>query len=249
MRQPVYFQKLKTAADDRQQGGFTLIEMLVVVAIISLLLAIAVPVANSALQATALTAGGNQVTQVFEYARQRAMSGNVLTAVVLLTNQSAAGGGTATSNDFIKSVDGRALTVLEYVPPNPADPSSQSSWKQITEWAILPDGVAVDVSSNSTNANSFFSKSPSPFPFLKDKGAPVAYLGSGPMLKEGSYAARVFLPAGGLLNPNDPAQLQLVMGRVVRGVTQYQEKNGPVNYYRISLIGATGRTKVERPSL
>jgi prepilin-type N-terminal cleavage/methylation domain-containing protein len=249
MRQPVYFQKLKTIPHIRRRGAFTLIEMMVVVAVVSLLLAIVVPVTNSALQATALTTAGNQTTQVFEYARQRAMSGNVLTAVVLLTNQSAAGSGTSSSNDFLKSVDGRVLTVLEYVPPNPADPNSQPSWKQIMEWTMLPDGVAVDVSSSAANAHSFFSKGPSPFPFLKDKGAPVAYLGSGSPLKEGSYAARVFLPSGGLLNPNDPAQFQLVMGRVIRGVTQYQEKNGPVNYYRISLIGATGRTKVERPSL
>jgi len=247
MRQTLYFQKPKS--NSTPQGwrrAFTLIEMLAVVSCIALLLGIVVPIANSSLQASTLTSAGNQVNQIMEFARQRAMSGNVLTAVVLMTKQGGAGG------NVFQNVDGRAFTVLEFVPRDPTDASSQPTWKQIMEWTLLPDGVVVDVSSSNANANSFFTKSPSPFPFLTAKGAPVAYR-SGTTLGEGSYAARIFVPSGGLLNPNDRSQFQLVMGQVVNGATQYQEKkagaNGPSNYYRISLIGATGRTKVERPSL
>jgi len=153
--------------------------------------------------------------------------GLVMTAVILVTRTGQEG-------------DGRAFTIAECPPGGP--------WVQIREWEMLPDGIVVDLNAGQDNA-SFLSHSPQPFPFNNGQAAaPVTYNGSS--LGNGTFAARIFLPGGGLLNPNDAAVLQVVQGTVDGGQVNYNRRNpagGPANYYRVALLGATGKTKVERP--
>lgn len=219
-------QSLPVKGSPPGRRAFTLVEMLVVITLIVILTTVVVVSLHGTMQASSLTSAGNKVTQICEMARQRAMSANVLTAVVLVTNL-----GT--------KEDGRAITMLEYPMGGP--------WQQTLEWNILPDGIVMD--QGGALANTFVSFTPGKFPFSTGNGAPVGYSNHAAPLPAGSYAARIFLPGGGLLNPNDPAQFQIVEGTMENGATHYQEKNGPLNYYRISLLGNTGRTKVERPSL
>jgi hypothetical protein len=201
--------------------------MMVVITIISILIAISANGLTGALQAMSLTNSGGKVTQVMEAARQRAMTGNVMTAVVLVTKAGQNG-------------DGRAFTIAECPPGGP--------WVQTREWELLPDGIVVDLDAGTDHA-SFLAHSPEKFPFNNGQsGAPVKY--NGTALPSGAYAARIFLPGGGLLNPNDAAVLQVVQGTVEQGKVIYNQRNTtgkPANYYRVALLGATGKTKVERP--
>lgn len=207
--------------------AFTLVEMMVVITIISILMAITAAGLTGALQAMSLTNSGGKITQVMEAARQRAMTGNVMTAVILVTRAGQNG-------------DGRAFTIAECPPGGP--------WVQTREWELLPDGIVVDLDAPADHA-SFLANSPETFPFNNGQaGSPVKYNGFD--LVPGSYAARIFLPGGGLLNPNDAAVLQVVQGTVEQGTVNYNHRNTagqPANYYRVALLGTTGKTKVERP--
>lgn len=180
------------------------------------------------LRAMTLTNAGNKVIWLMEMARQQAITKNTLNAVVLVKSL-----GT--------EVDGRAFTVLEY--------TVAGGWRQIHEWEVLPDGIVADLGAAGADAT-FFANSPQPFPFADGgtHGAPVAY-GSNSSLPADTYAARIFLPGGGLLNPEDAAQFRLVEGTVSGGKVQFSQAEGgvPSNYYRVVLLGATGKTKVERP--
>ncbi len=212
----------------RHHVGFTLVEMLMVMAVMASILAMGGLGVGRALRSMTLTNAGNKVTRLIEAARQQAITKNTLNAVVLMKSL-----GT--------EVDARAFTVLEY--------TVAGGWRQIREWEVLPDGIVVDVGATGTDA-SFFSNGPQPFPFADASrpGAPVAY-GSNSSLPAGTYAARIFLPGGGLLNPDDAAQFRLVEGTVSGGKVQFSqaERGVPSNYYRVVLLGTTGKTKVERP--
>ncbi len=205
--------------------GFTLVEVLVVVSILTVLLLVAVPALSGVMQAMSLGQGGGKVVRVMEAARQRAVTGNVLTAVVLVTHSGHA-------------EDGRALTVLECPPGGP--------WVQTGEWTFLPEGVVVDL--EAPEAATFVTRTPVAFPFHSGQGAPVKFRNTD--LTPGRFAGRIFLPSGGLLNPNDPAELQVVSGEVADGGMRYSRTNGagrPADYYRITLVGGSGRSKVDRP--
>ncbi len=222
--------ELPTRDRSLAQPAFTLVELLMVMAIMSILLGVGGMSLNRMLQASALTNQGNKITHLVEIARQRAMTANTVTALVM-----------------VKSLgvpeDGRAFTILE-CPPG-------GTWKQIREWDILPSGIVVDTLAVGLDA-SFFANSPQPFPFTggsPEAGAPVDF-GDYSKLPPGTYAARIFLPGGGLMNPDNATQFRLVEGSMEGGQMYYSNtRNGgpPVNYYRITLLGTTGKTKVSRP--
>jgi hypothetical protein len=205
--------------------------MLIVIAVIVILTALVVPAATSLGRANGLTTGGNSVTNLVSYARQLAVSKNTMTALVILANQ-------GSQDDF------RAITVLEYDPV--------VGWSQATEWRKLPSGIIFDPD---PQESSFLNNSPR-FPFLattNQQNPPVSYpLGPGssaqPIRDPGGYAARIFLPSGGLQNSEAPAQLRLVEGFMENGrVTRTRRGNtGSANFYDIAIIGATGIAKINR---
>lgn len=213
----------------RYRSGFTLVEILVVMAVMLVILAMSFTGLGGTLRGVGLTDAGNQLTQLCDAARQRAMSANVLTAVVALTHLGV-------------PEDGRAFCVLECPPGGP--------WKQTREWELFPEGTTLDVSATGDNLDTFAKHSPVVFPFNGGQtGAPVAFQQHA-MLPAGAYAARIFLPGGNLKNASKPARFQIVEGTTSGGKTTYKhtgDSQSPVNYYRITLIGATGGTKVERP--
>lgn len=211
-----------------KQQGFTLVELLVVMALIVLMASLAVPALNSVTKANSLTNGGNLVASLVEQARQHSMSANVMTALVLITGSNNGEG------------DYRAFTLLDY---NAEDATPQ--WKQVAKWEYLPTGVVVD--KNSPDCT-FLSNSANPLPFTSssDPVPPVNYHGQ----SVANYAARVFLPNGGLSNPISAAKIQLVEGVVQGGALVYTHPGSSgtaANYYRVAIIGATGRGKIERP--
>ncbi len=214
---------------DRAARAFTLVEMLAVTLIISTLLALIVPVLNSFSRTNSLVGGGDMVTNMIALARQTATSKNTMTALVLLGKQGSA------------DADYRAFTVLQY---NVA----QQTWVQNTPWALLPTGIIVDCS-DTTNCT-FLQNSPTAFPDLASGQTtpPVLYQ----QKNVTSFAARIFLPNGGLSNAQYPAQIRLVEGSLLQGTQitythPVPSTSAPANYYDIAVLGATGQTKVGRP--
>ena len=209
--------------------AFTLVEMIVVMAIIGIMLALTLPAVTSLTRSRSLTSGGDMVTNMIALARQTATSKNTMSALVLLGAQGSA------------DADYRAFTVLHYS-------LDQQIWVQDTPWASLPTGIIVDCS-DPTNCT-FLTNSPAPFPDLASgqTNPPVTYL----QKKITSFAARIFGPSGGLLNPQYPAQIRLVEG-ALQGTNKVlythpgSGGSAPANYYDLALLGATGQVKIGRP--
>ncbi|CAN5385364.1 hypothetical protein BH09VER1_BH09VER1_07420 [soil metagenome] len=104
--------------------AFTIVELLTVVAIIAVLSVLTAP-ALSSLKARDVTRGGNLVADLTQQARQNSMMRGVLTALVLLNNNT----GKAEWNN-------RAFVLMELSP-------GSSTWNPVTRWCKLPDGVVV----------------------------------------------------------------------------------------------------------
>jgi len=211
--------------------AFSLIELLSVMAVLVIVAGFLVPAVASLGRSTALVTGGNMVTNLALFARQSALSKNTMTALVVLGNQ-------GTAEDY------RTVTVLEYV-------AGGGGWAPLTGWQTLPDGIVVDTDKASST---FLDHSPAfPQPQASgqtgQKNPPVFYRQQ--QVRDGDgYAARIFLPSGGLQNSQDPAQLRLVEGfiqgsQVVR--TKRDSSGMSTNFYDLTIIGATGVTKVSRP--
>ena len=185
---------------------------------------LAIPAINSLGNARNLNSGGNQYAGLLNIGRSNSMSKNVMTAIVLITDQNSDGAY-------------RAATLLEY---NLEDATPQ--WKQIGKWENLPTGIIVD---KHAPDSTFLDNKINPLPFSAGDDLPIQYKGA----KVHSYASRIFLPNGSLSNPDKPAQLQLVEGVLQDSNIIYTRQNGSgkaANFYRIAIIGATGRTIVER---
>ncbi len=221
------------SAKARTCSGFTLLELIIVMVMIVIMTALVAPAVTSLGRSTGLVTGGNTVTNLIGYARQVAVGKNTMTALVVLARQGV-------------EADYRAITVLEYNPIG--------GWTQITEWKTLPTGIIFDPNSqNSTFLENF----PDPFPFLamaSQTNPPVTFKSAdGKTLEKiknpDGYAARIFLPTGGLRNPEDPAQLRLIEGFLQNGQIVRTRRHGAdsSNFYEIAIIGATGATKVTRP--
>ncbi|MDD5350585.1 MAG: hypothetical protein PHQ12_10275, partial [Chthoniobacteraceae bacterium] len=203
-----------------------LVELLAVIAIIGMMSG-AFSMAIGYGRSTSLVAGGDLVTNLAAFARQTAMTKNTMTALVLPANQGTAG-------------DYRSFAVVEYKPG--------FGWSQITSWQALPTGVVVDTSEECT----FLTNSPNPFPNLdgppRQSNPPFSYQGAA-ITNPAGYAARIFLPSGGLSDSESPAQIRLVEGSNQGGRTVYAHASGgkPANYFDVALLGATGLAKTSRP--
>ncbi len=214
----------------RAPHAFSLMELITVVAIISIVATLVISSVNGFGRSAALTTSGNRVVNLATLARQTAVSKNTMTALVLLANQ-------GTDHDY------RAFTVMVY--------DRNAGWSQVGEWELLPDGIVVD--RNDLTVCSILDNSPQPFPFLnrdpQQTNPPVFYKGQQLKNPDG-YAARIFLPTGALQNPEKSAQIRVVEGFPNGSKVAYTHGNGaggPANYYDIAIIGLSGITKISRP--
>jgi prepilin-type N-terminal cleavage/methylation domain-containing protein len=119
----------------RRIPGFTLVEILCVLALVAIMSALALPAYESVRRNAALTTAGNRLADAFALARQTASSRNTFTCLVLMTNTSSSG------------VDEQALTVLEYE-------TLSAVWKPAIAWLRLPREVTIaDVSEGAERVN------------------------------------------------------------------------------------------------
>ncbi len=213
-----------------QSAGFSLVELLVVMGIISILASLSVLAMKAGF--TGLTSAGDQVSGVFAFARQEAISKNTLTAVVLVTSNSA---GDAAYRTF---------AVFELTLPTYGSAPTSSDWNQASKWWTLPTGMVVDDSSGVSTFLATTTITPA-LPNLDCHGIRLD--------PATDCAVQVFMPSGILYPPaTDPCTLQLVEGfyPAASSTISYQHKNAsshPLNYVSYIFSTATGEPKVVRP--
>lgn len=114
-----------TLNERSRRDAFTLLELLVVMAIIGILVAMTTLSITNMGEGQKLTTGGNAAVDLINNARQIAKTKNTKTMVVMLD----------------KGVDARrTFTVMEYN-------LASDNWSQVDKWRKLPDGIAASEAS------------------------------------------------------------------------------------------------------
>jgi prepilin-type N-terminal cleavage/methylation domain-containing protein len=209
---------------DLPRHAFTLVELLVVMAVIVSVMAMLVPAFKNIGKANLLTASGNQVTNLANFARENAMSKNAMTALILL-------------NDPALADMNRSFALYELTPPTNGAQSKSGDWRQISKWEALGSGVIADQCTFEDSTQ----PPPTALPSLKYGATAVS-----------SYKYVVFLPGGALLS-GSTAQVRLCEGYYPKGAGNpvYTSSRGSsgtaANYFKVSILAATGRTKIDRP--
>jgi prepilin-type N-terminal cleavage/methylation domain-containing protein len=208
--------------------GYSLIELLAVIAILSALAGLTVG-SLSPVKATALTAGGNQITDLLANARQNSISRNAFTAVV------------------IKSAGDARYSAYCLLELTRNDDGDFAAWRTLAPWRTLPAGVRFDPNAVTNPAVNFLTASPSP-PFALPTS--VQFRGQ-PINLTTDAAYQIFAPDG-TLRRDVAVRLRLVEAAENLsgpGIT-YTGRKGtsgqPANYYDIVMLRDTGQAKVER---
>jgi len=147
-----------------RQGGFTLLELLVVMGVIAILLVVIVPSVNSISKSNARKAAVSNLLGVIEQARATALRDGQTTYVAFPDQIPGATGDVGMTQRYYY----RSFAIFE-------DDPNTGSVKQVTPWKSLPTGVSLRHESVDYLANTpmVFSFSPggsgakAPFPCLK----------------------------------------------------------------------------------
>ena len=208
----------------KKSAGFSLTELLVVVAILGTLAVLAVPAFNHIGGAGGLASAGNQVANMVNLARSQALARNSMTALVLAT-------------DSTLEQAYRAVAVFELAPRQDGQTAQTSDWRQISKWETFYNGVIVDptLTLNEKSDSAATPGVPAPaLPSMQISGKPF-----------GSFRYLVFLPGGSLLSAQSKS-LKLKEGYFPPSSTTPVFTHA-ANYYGITIVSATGRTIITRP--
>jgi prepilin-type N-terminal cleavage/methylation domain-containing protein len=197
--------------------AFSLLEMLTVLAIVSILIAASVGIFNAQFTKPSLTRMGNELVGALTFAQQQAITRNAATAFLVVTK--------ATDEAF-----GRLYTTLRL------DADSQT-WTPIIEWKTLPPDVFFD----STSANSTFRTSTAavtpPLPNLSYAGRSFSATG-------GDYVFQVIQPSGLPFDVSSPFRFRLIRGVMDTPGTVTRIGN---DFCDVVMSDTTGRIGIERP--
>jgi Tfp pilus assembly protein FimT len=219
----------------------TLLELLVVVAIIASLMGLAVPAVTNISRSGQLATGGNQAAEIAQLARQTALSNNSATALVLVT-------------DSQSTPARQAFAILQMIPQDESK-TGKAMWRQVSAWEPLANAVFVDVTLSPSNAQPLdasctFQDGPSQ-DFTSPMALPATFQYEGHTVSTYKYVT--FLPDGSLAT-GSTARVELVEGHLASATSAiYTHRSpntnpaAPADYYRITLIAATGRVKIDRP--
>jgi prepilin-type N-terminal cleavage/methylation domain-containing protein len=208
----------------KKSAGFSITELLVVVAIVATLAVLVVPAFNQIGGAGELASAGNQVANMVNLARSQALARNSMTALVLAT-------------DSTLEHAYRAVVVFELAPRQDGQTAQTTDWRQISKWETFRNGVIVDpaLTLNEKSDSAATPGVPAPaLPSMQISGKPV-----------GSFSYLVFLPGGSLLS-GQTESLKLRQGHFPPSSTAPVFTHA-ANHYGITILPATGRTIITRP--
>jgi uncharacterized protein (TIGR02596 family) len=198
--------------------GFSLVEILTVIAIITVMAVLSLPSITSLRQSGSLTAGGNELSDLAVMAQQYAVSHNVMTALVGVT-------GTTT----VPNAQNRAFVVI-------ASDSTGNNWAPVCKWTLLPDSV---VMASSSSINTFIAQTspPAGFPSTLTLNGTSLNCSSG---SGGVCSYQLFYPDGQMDTSAPSVILPLVSAQNVAATAL------PQNYYELIFNPNTGTVKIKR---
>ncbi len=197
--------------------AFSLIELLVTVAIIGVLLSLSVTSFQGFQGSRKVSSAGSRVMSLFEAARENAIIKGQPTAIVMLLK-----------NENSR----RVFAAVQYEPAG--------TWKQISRWEIIPEGVLVDSTQGRSELPVAFSKESSPtvstdLPALTFRGKTYA--------PRTDYAYLIFMPDGSLYETGN-CSVVLIEGDAPGGTVQ--RKGDGHNFFEILVNDVTGRVQASR---
>ena len=212
----------------RANRAFSLVELLVVMAIMAVLGSIVMMSFSGLIGSNRLVAGGNDLINLANHARQEAISKNTMTALVLI------------SSPGQPQWDRRVFRVMELIPAD-AIANTAAAWAPASAWHSLPDGISPDSQTDTLPTFSANLNLPASLPALNFKGTTI----STSQLEE-----IVFLPDGRLLSSASTTGNSFVTPPVLRLFNKAVASTAPTtlgNYYQITFNSLTGEPIVDRP--
>lgn len=201
--------------------GFTLVELMVVIAVMISIIGVVVPAFNGIGKSGLLNRGGDLVANLLNFARQNSLSKNAMTALIVVT-------------DPAMDDQNRMFTMLEL---QPAQTGHTSVWKQIAKWEPLATGIVVNnwtVQSAGTNTVS---------PAL-----PSLHYGDRTISQ---FKSIIFMPDGSTYNDGpttfELVEGYYPKGASTPSLTGLSKNGEATNYYKLTVLNSTGRVKIERP--
>jgi prepilin-type N-terminal cleavage/methylation domain-containing protein len=200
-------------------AAFTLLELLVVMAIMVIILAFTIPVVTGLSKSNNLNAGGRTVANLLTIARSEAINRRALIRFEVATTW---------PNDFTSAY--RKITLVQHDIATGND-------TQLTKWETLPAGISFqpkDPSPNSTGVY-FFGLNPVSSVPLSGQNVPTNYI--------------EFLPTGALNVPiaKSPVRLRVVPGLVSSVGAASVTLTSTANWMDASIDGLVGRIALARP--
>ncbi len=197
--------------------AFSLVELLVVIALLGIMAVLIVPAFNNLGKSQILTAEGNKLVNLINLAAQNSSAKNAMTALIAVPGS---------------STNSVGFSLFEYVPEG-------TGWKQVSKWETLKDGI-VAYYPNASYKFTDYPATPPPiqdFPTISYRNTPVS-----------AFQYLIFLPSRSLLQ-NTSAQFQLAEGFTPGGAISFTRPlpaGGPANFYTVTVLGTTGRAKIDR---
>lgn len=246
--------------------GFTLLELLVVLAIIGLLAALTLPKIGSVRKNNALVAAGRQLVDDLALARARAISERTTVHMIFVpTNVSSlpTSGDVRNDRTLRRLQSGAYTTYALFAERSVGDQPGRHSVRYLTQWKTLPEGIFIApwkyiaddnrLNLAATNRPFWYAKFPFPTSAGNNPDEPevpnITFNEKGSLVVKDSKREVIedeYIPLarGSILYSRGPN------GELSEfDVRESPPNNSIENFHRVRIDGLTGRAKVETPQI